>query len=394
MERHLVHAAATGAVTALVGFGSSVAVVLAGLAAVGASSTQAASGLTALCVTQALAMLYLSWRHRMPLTIAWSTPGAALLATQGYVDGRWPAAIGAFLVTGVLIVAIGIITPLARAVAAIPTALAQAMLAGILLPLCLAPFVSLGDSPWLIGSLIIVWVILERFARRWATPVIFVAALVAMSVSAQGVEVAPVAFAVTFPHLTWQAVIGLAIPLTIVTMASQNVPGVAVLAAHGYAVPWRSAMITTGIGTLVGAPAGGHAINLAAITAALPASEQAHPDPRRRWIATAAAGVSYLVLAASVGTLIALIDAGPEGLIEAVAGLALLGTFASAVSGAMTRVEDRIPAALTLLIAASGIAVAGIGSAFWALLAGLAVRALWRASGERAVEPSHGIGRP
>ena len=132
-------------------------------------------------------------------------------------------------------------------------------------------------------------------------------------------------------------------------------------------------MITTGIGTLVGATAGGHAINLAAITAALPASEQAHPDPRRRWIATAAAGVSYLVLAASVGTLITLIDAGPEGLIEAVAGLALLGTFASAISGAMTRVEDRIPAALTLLIAASGIAVAGIGSAFWGLVVGLIV---------------------
>ncbi|WP_084128439.1 benzoate/H(+) symporter BenE family transporter [Demequina sp. NBRC 110055] len=392
MERHLAQAAATGVVTALVGFGSSFAVVLAGLSAVGATSTEAASGLMALCVTQALAMLYLSWRHRIPLTIAWSTPGAALLATQGYVDGGWPAAVGAFLVTGTLIMAIGVIAPLARLVAAIPAALAQAMLAGILLPLCLAPFLALGDSPWLMGCLIVTWVLLERFARRWATPATFALALGAMVVIAGGVDLVPVTFALTAPTLTWQAVIGLAVPLTIVTMASQNVPGVAVLSAHGYTVPWRSAMLATGLGTLIGAPAGGHAINLAAITAALPASEQAHPDPRRRWVATVFAGVAYLVLATSVGTLTALIDAGPDGLIGAVAGLALLGTLANAVAGAMAATEDRIPAALTLLIAASGIAIVGIGSAFWALLVGLTVRWLWRTGGEAATRPRRGIG--
>ncbi|WP_084079045.1 benzoate/H(+) symporter BenE family transporter [Demequina sp. NBRC 110057] len=380
MERSLLTAVSTGVVTALVGFGSSFAVVLAGLGAVGASSAQAASGLMALCVTQALAMLYLSWRHRMPLTIAWSTPGAALLATQGYADGGWPAAVGAFLVTGTLILACGLVRPLARAVAAIPTSLAQAMLAGILLPLCLAPFLALEHEPWLVGALLVTWVALMRFAPRAATPVTFAVAIAVVVATAGGASVAAPALTFTAPALTWQAALGIAVPLTIVTMASQNVPGVAILAAHGYTVPWRSAMLTTGVGTLVGATAGGHAINLAAITAALPASEQAHPDPRRRWLATSAAGASYLVLALGAGTLTGLIGAAPEGLIEAVAGLALLGTFASAVTGAMADGSDRVPAALTLLIGASGIAIAGIGSAFWALAAGLAVRTLWRAT--------------
>ncbi|MFV0286598.1 MAG: benzoate/H(+) symporter BenE family transporter, partial [Demequina sp.] len=284
------------------------------------------------------------------------------------------------------IIACGLLRPLARLVAAIPPSLAQAMLAGILLPLCLAPFLALEHEPWLVGGLLVVWVVLMRFSPRTATPVTFAIAIVASAASAGGASLAAPTLTFTVPTLTWQAAIGISVPLTIVTMASQNVPGVAILAAHGYTVPWRSAMVTTGVGTLIGAPAGGHAIILAAITAALPASEQAHPNPERRWIATSAAGASYLVLALAAGSLTALIGDAPEGLIEAVAGLALLATFATAITGAMADASGRIPAALTLLIGASGIVVAGIGSAVWALAAGLVARALWART--RSAEPS------
>ncbi len=388
MEHSSRHAVAMGLVTALVGFTSSFAVVLAGLRAVGATPAEAASGLAALCVTQALGMLWLSWRYRTPLTLAWSTPGAALLASQGAVDGGWPAAVGAFLLVGVLILATGLIAPLGRLISLIPPSIAQAMLGGVLLPLCLAPFTSLADQPWLVGGLIAVWLLMQLFAPRWATPLTFGVAVAMMIVAAArdgGVPLSAPTLSVTAPTLTWGAALGLAVPLYIVTMASQNVPGVAVLRAAGYETPWRPSMIVTGLGTVAGAGLGGHAINLAAITAALPASPESHPDPRRRWIATHTAGWAYLAIAAVAASLTALTDAAPAGLLEAVAGLALLATFASSVSGAMADADERLPAAITLLLAASGVAIVGIGSAFWALLLGLGVR--WLLRQRRAPEP-------
>ncbi|WP_062204945.1 benzoate/H(+) symporter BenE family transporter [Demequina salsinemoris] len=377
MEHARRHTIAMGLVTALVGFASSFAVVLAGLRAAGATPDQAASGLAVLCIVQALGMLWLTWRHRTPLTLAWSTPGAALLASQGAVDGGWTAAIGAFMLVGVLIVATGLIRPLARLIGLIPPAIAQAMLAGILLPLCLAPFTALTGQPWLVGALIVVWLVMQRLAPRWATPLAFGLALVTMVVTTAtdgGVPFAAPSLAWTTPSLTWGAMLGLAIPLYVVTMASQNVPGAAVLKAAGYEAPWKETMLVTGVGTIAGAGFGGHAVNLAAITAALPASPESHPDPRRRWIATATAGWAYLGIAAIAATLTALVEAAPAGLLEAVAGLALLGTFASSVSGSFADPSDRLPAAVTLLLAASGVAIAGIGSAFWALLIGLGLR--------------------
>ncbi|WP_084125080.1 benzoate/H(+) symporter BenE family transporter [Demequina sp. NBRC 110054] len=377
MEHARRHTIAMGLVTALVGFASSFAVVLAGLRNAGATPDQAASGLAALCIVQALGMLWLTWRHRTPLTLAWSTPGAALLASQGAADGGWPAAIGAFLLVGALIVATGLIRPLGRLIGRIPTSIAQAMLAGILLPLCLAPFTALTGQPWLVGALIVVWVVMQRFAPRWATPLAFglaVAIMITSTATDGGVPVAAPVLTWTSPSLTWGAILGIALPLYVVTMASQNVPGAAVLKAAGYEAPWKETMVVTGVGTIAGAGFGGHAINLAAITAALPASPESHPDPRRRWIATATAGWAYLGIAAIAATLTALVEAAPAGLLEAVAGLALLGTFASSVSGAFAVPDDRIPAAITLLLGASGVALAGIGSAFWALLVGLGLR--------------------
>ncbi|BBE46890.1 benzoate/H(+) symporter BenE family transporter [Rhodococcus erythropolis] len=371
-----------GIVTALVGFTSSFAVVLTGLAAVGADATEAASGLLVLCVTQALGMLWLSHRYRMPITLAWSTPGAALLAGAGAVEGGWPAAVGAFIVVGIAIVLTGLWPTLGRIISAIPTPLAQAMLAGVLMPLCLAPIIAVRDAPAAVAPVILVWLAAQRFSKRWAVPLAFLTAAVVIGISLVTSDRVLDAGAMipridlTAPSWTWQAMIGIAIPLYIVTMASQNIPGVAVMNSFGYTVPWRPSMIVTGIGTIVGAPAGGHAINLAAISAALAAAPTAHPDPKRRWIAAFTAGWAYLVLAAGAAAVAALVAAAPAGVVETVAGLALLATLAGALTSALSVASEREGAVVTFLIAASGVSILGIGSAFWALLVGLIVRAV------------------
>ncbi|MGW4634955.1 benzoate/H(+) symporter BenE family transporter [Nocardia sp. NPDC004415] len=369
-----------GAITALVGFTSSFAVVLSGLRAVGASPAQAASGLLVLCLTQGIGILLLSFRYRIPITLAWSTPGAALLASTGLVAGGWAGAVGAFVVTGVLIVITGLWQRLGALVGAIPVPLAQAMLAGVLVPLCLAPVQALRTSPAVVVPVIVVWLVLQRFAPKWAVLVAFATAAIGtgidIAVSHRHLDLAAMVPTVewTAPHWQWQAVVGIAVPLYIVTMASQNIPGVAVMRSFDFQVQWRASMLVTGIGTLAGAAAGGHAINLAAISAALSAAPSASPDPKRRWIAAATAGATYLVLGLASAALVTLIAAAPAGTLETVAGLALLATLAAALSSALTDPADRLPALVTFLVAASGTTLFGIGGAFWALLAGLALR--------------------
>lgn len=377
----------TGIVTALVGFTSSFAVVLAGLRATGADPDQAAVGLVTLCVLQGAGTVWLSRRHRIPVTLAWSTPGAALLVAASGTASGWPAAVGAFAVTGLLIAATGLWARLGRLVAAIPVTLAQAMLAGVLLPLCLAPVHALTATPLVVAPVVAVWLLVHLLAPRWAAPAAFVVALgVALVVGVQdGTQSWPglPSVTLTMPVLDGTALLGLALPLWIVTMASQNVPGVAVLAAAGYTAPWRPTMLLTGFGTVLGAPAGAHAVNLAAITAALPASPEAHPDPAERWRASAAAGWTYLVLAPLAPALVSLVAGGPPGLVESVAGLALLSTFAAALLAAVSDPDDRVAAVVALLLAASGVTIWGVGSAFWALVAGLLMRTALRASAAR-----------
>lgn len=369
-----------GVMAALVGFASSFAVVLAGLRAVGADQSQAASGLLVLCVAQALGILWLTYRHRIPLMLAWSTPGAALLVSSGAVEGGWAAAVGAFLVVGALILLTALWPTLGDLIGAIPRPIAQAMLAGVLLSICLEPVRVFVERPVLVAPILVVWVLLLRVAPRWAVPGAFLATMVVIAVylldrGAPDLPLAPV-LVWTEPVWNWQAVVGLAVPLYVVTMASQNVPGVAVLATFGYRVPWRESMTVTGLGTMAGAMAGGHAVNLAAITAAMAASPEAHPDRDRRWIAAHTAGWAYLVLAAVSTALVGVVAGAPDGLVEVVAGLALLGTLAGALKGATDSEADREAAVVTFVVAASGIAFLGVGAAFWALVAGLVVHSV------------------
>lgn len=378
-----------GVVTALVGFTSSFAVVLTGLSAVGASPEQAASGLLAVSVTMGLACIVLAWRYRMPITVAWSTPGAALLAATGAVDGGWPAAVGAFLLTAALILLTALWPALGALIARIPPSIAQAMLAGVLLPLCLAPITGLVENPWGVVPVVLTWLVFARLAPRWAVPLAFLTAsvVVAISLVQSGSPVDPGLLLprveLTAPTFTAGAAIGAALPLFIVTMASQNVPGVAIMRSFGYEVPWRPAMMVTGLGTALGATAGGHAINLAAISAALAASPDADPNPRRRWVAGVSTGISYLVLGGFSAAFAALVLLAPQAVIPAVAGLALFAAFGSAVQQAIDDPGERIPAVVTFLVAASGVSMLGVSAAFWALVGGLLVRAVLHAGRTR-----------
>lgn len=379
-----------GMVTALVGFTSTFAVVLTGLRTVGATPAQAASGLLAITLVVGLGCIFLAWRYRIPITIAWSTPGVALLAATGAVEGGWSAVVGGFLVSAALILCTALFPPLGALIARIPPSIAQAMLAGVLLPLCVAPFVGLVGDPWGVAPVLIVWLVASRLVPRWAVPLAFVAAIVvvAIELTRTGVDADAATLLprleFTAPTLTVGSVVGIALPLFVVTMASQNVPGVAVMRSLGYTIPWRPAMLVTGLGSGLAATAGGHAVNLGAISAAIAAGPDSHPDPRRRWVAGVSAGGTYLVLGGLSAAFAAIVLLAPPGVIPAVAGVALFAAFGSAVQQAIDDPGERLPAVVTFLVAASGIAVAGVSAAFWALVAGLVVRAVQHVGRRRA----------
>lgn len=375
-------ALSAGLLAGFVGFASTFAVIIRGLSAVGATPAQAASGLMAVSVAMGLCGIIVSLRTRLPISVAWSTPGAALLASSAMPAGGFSVAVGAFLVTGVLIVAAGLFKPLGRWVAAIPAPLASAMLGGVLLNLCLAPARAVAASPAMGIAIVAAWAIVGRFNRLLAMPaaVLVTAVLIAMSVA-----LPPGLGAALVPHPTFvmpqfstQAIIGIALPLFIVTMASQNIPGIAVLAVNGYHPAPSPLFRWTGVFTMLATPFGGHAVNLAAITAAICAGPDAHPDPARRYWAAAVSGGAYILFGLTAGAAASFMSAAPPVLIEAVAGLALLGAFGGALNGALAKPEDREAALVTFLVSGSGLTFFGIGGAFWGLLAGGALMALAR----------------
>nr|WP_306268529.1 benzoate/H(+) symporter BenE family transporter [Pararhizobium sp. IMCC3301] len=375
-----------GWLVAFVGFASSFAVILQGLNAVGATQQQAASGLMALSISMGICGIILSVWTKMPVSAAWSTPGAALLATAAVPEGGFATAVGAFLIAGVLLAFAGIWKPLGRAVQAIPAPLANAMLAGILIGLCFAPFKAVAFDPLLGLPILIAWLIGGRIHRFLAVPAalaaFFVVLLFAVDLpdnmrSELGEALVP-AWIFIWPNFKLSALIGIAIPLFIVTMASQNIPGAAVLSVHGYKPQPGPLFAVSGVFSFLSAPFGGHAVNLAAITAAMCASEDAHPDPARRYWSAITAGAVYIFFGLLAGVATSFISLAPGILIEAVAGLALIGAFSASALAAFQQGETRQAAAVTFLTTASGISLLGISGAFWGLLAGIAVLALQR----------------
>jgi len=367
-----------GMLAAVVGFIGSFAVVLQGLRSAGASEAQAASGLLALSVGMGLSGIVLALRYRMPIGVAWSTPGAALLIASGDTLGSVNEAVGAYIVSALLLILAGVFRPLGRLIESIPASLANAMLAGVLLSICLAPIHALAEDAWLAVPLLLTWWIVGRINRFFAVPA---ALLVLIPVVAWRLGV-PADFVTQLqssliPPLLWikpvlepQALISIGIPLFVVTMASQNVPGVAVLRASGYQPKAGPLIMNTGLFSLITAPFGAHGINLAAITAAMFCSPDAHENPDRRYWAAAFAGVSYLVIGLFAGVAGLFVTLIPTVLVEAIAGLALLGSFSAAVVAALSDVKQREAAAITFLFAGSGLAFMGVGGAFWGLIIG------------------------
>jgi len=365
-----------GFVAAISGFASSFALVIAGLVAVGASDVQAESGLLALCLAIAVVSTIGALWLRIPLAIAWSTPGAAVLLAAAGSGITFSNAVGAFIVSGVLVALCGLWPALGRAITSIPKPLASAMLAGVLFPICLAPFQAIADPKIGLYALpiLVVWLVLYRLAPRWAVPASMVVAVIAIIAYAgtdwlTAADVSPqLAFvAPTFDLLT---IISLGLPLFIVTMAGQNVPGFTVLSTNGYPPPPRFALVSTGLASASGALFGAHAINLGAITAAIMSGEEAHPDKTKRWVATLTNGLLYIPLGLAAGVAVALVSAAPSILITAVAGLAVIGALITSVVGALEDPRHRVAAVVTFLVVASGIVILNIGSAFWGLLIG------------------------
>ena len=380
----MLQSVSAGFVAAISGFATSFALVIAGLIAVGASPEQAASGLLALCLAIAVVSTVGALWLRVPLAIAWSTPAAAVLLAAAGHGIRFSDAVGAFVVSAGLVVVTGLWPRLARAVTSIPKPLASAMLAGVLFPICLAPIQAVATLPLLAAPIVIVWLVLYRLAPRWAVPAAMVVAIVAILVSAgtdwlADAEIAPqlTFVAPTFDPFT---ILSLGLPLYIVTMAGQNIPGFVVMQTNGYDVKPRFALVSTGLGSAAANFFGGHAINLGAITAAIMAGDESHPDRSRRWTATLTNGLLYIPLGLGSGVAVALISVAPTILVTAVAGLAVLGALITSVVGALEQPEHRITAIITFLVVASGVVVIGIGSAFWGLLVGGVIMAWlgWR----------------
>ncbi|MCU0951097.1 MAG: benzoate/H(+) symporter BenE family transporter [Burkholderiaceae bacterium] len=378
-----------GFVAVLVGFTSSAVIVFEAARAAGATPAQVASWLWALGLGMGLTTLVLSLRYRMPVLTAWSTPGAALLITS--VAGL-PLAqtIGAFVVTGLLIVAVGASGVFERLMQRIPIALAAGMLAGVLLRFGLDAFVAMKTQLLLAGGMFAAYLVARQRWPRYAVPA---ALLTGIGIAAAQGLFAPIALEAAggvltrpqfvMPQFSLAAVIGVALPLFVVTMASQNVPGVATLRAHGYAPPLSPVITTTGVATTLLAPFGGYALNLAAITAAICMGREAHPDADKRYTAAVAAGVFYLLLGLFAATVTALFAAFPRELVMAIAGLALLGTIGNGLAAALADDTQREAALVTFLVTASGLTLWSIGSAFWGLVAGLLALAArrWLARG-------------
>lgn len=364
----------TGLLAAIVGFASTFAIILQGLHAVGASPEQGASGLFIVCIVQGLLALAYGLWWRQPISIVWSTPGAALLIATGPVAGGFSAAVGAFIIAAGLVVVAGLWGAFGRLVSAIPVGLASAMLAGILLEICLAPVRAVGESPGLALPIVLAWVLALRFARTYAIPIALIVTILivfsATTVPSGALGAVWPSPVLVLPTVSLGAIASLSLPLFIVTMASQNVPGLSVLRANGFHPKIGPIFVGTGLGGVATALFGGPLVNLAAITAALCAGPDAHPEPAKRYIATVVAGLAYLVIGLFAGVTASFIAVSPKALIAAVAGLALIGSLVSALATAVERPEQRIAVGVTFLVTASGVSFFGIGAPFWGLVSG------------------------
>lgn len=361
-------------VAAIVGFGGTLAIVIAAAHAVGATQIQTASWVTAICLAMAIESLWLSWRTKMPVITAWSTPGLALMAAStGFSIGE---AVAAFIATAILLIATGLFRPLTQLISRIPPSVASGMLAGIVVTFALNAVKTVPVDPWLILPLIAAFFLIRVFHPALSVLSVLVGGgLAAFLTGRVGGLPTPELSTLTLisPDFTAKAMIGLALPLYLVTMASQNLSGLAVLRAASYHPEPGPLIGVTGLFSLLSAPFGGSTTNLAAISAAICTGPDVHPDPAERWKTGPFYAVAYLIFAIFGASLVAIFAVLPQSLIVLVAGLALMASLANALAIALKDEGDRMAATVTFVVTASGLTLFGVGAAFWGLIAGLVV---------------------
>lgn len=364
-------------VAAIVGFGSTLAIIVAAADAVGATQVQTASWVTAICLAMAFETAWLSWRTKMPVISAWSTPGAALIAaSSGFTINE---AVGAFLVAGVLLVLTGLIKPLTQLISRIPASVASGMLAGIVVTFAINAAKAVPSDPWLILPLIGAFFLVRLYNPALSVLVVLVGGgLAAFLTGRVGALPVPELSTLTLisPEFTLTATVGMALPLYLVTMASQNLSGLAVLRAAGYNPEPGPLIGVTGLFSVLSAPFGASTTNLAAISAAICTGPDVHPDMKERWKTGPFYALAYLVFAAFGASLVAVFAVLPPSLIVLVAGLGLVSSLANALAIALKDDHHRMAATIAFVVTASGLTLAGVGSAFWGLVAGLVVLVL------------------
>lgn len=368
-------------IAALVGFGGTVALVVQAMRMLGATVAQTGSAVTVLCLGIALAGAALSFRLRIPVVLAWSTPGAALLAATA-PGLSWPVVTGIFLSSGLVMIVLGCIPALGRLVERIPPAIASAMLAGVLLPFCLALFRSAQTDPVIVLLLLTIFVIGRSRFPAYALLLVlaagFGATLLCGDLAATPSGATFGTLALVTPAFDAKAILSIAMPLFLVTLVSQNLPGLIVLRAAGFEPKAGPLLVGTGIASVAAAPFGGHAINLAAITAAICTGDDTQLARERRWVVGVVYAAIYLLLALFSPLLVRLFLALPPPIIATLTGLALLSSLTAALDTTLGSHDHRDPAVLTFLATASGLTLFGLGSAFWGLLAGFGTLALKR----------------
>jgi benzoate membrane transport protein len=377
------HSWSSALIATVVGFGGTIALVVQVLRLLGASVEQTGSAVTALCLGIGLGGIALSFKTRMPIVLAWSTPGAALLAaaTPGL---EWSVTVGVFVCAALMMIVLGLVPALGNLAAKIPGSIASAMLAGVLLPFCLGAFKLGAVDPLLVAALVCVFIVARRLAPLYALLLVLA---VGMTLAFLRGDVDPLPAGATFgallpamPAFDARAIASLALPLFLVTLVGQNLPGLVVLRTADYLPRPGVLIVSTGTLSLLAAPFGAHAVNLAAITAAICTSDDAHPDRTQRWKVGVIYGAMYLVLAIFSPALVRFFLALPEALIAVLTGLALIPSLMGSLQNMMAASDERDAAILTFLATGSGLALFGLGSAFWGLVIGflaLGAKRLW-----------------
>ncbi|OAI94095.1 benzoate transporter [Pseudomonas putida] len=375
----LIHPVVAGVVSVIVNYGGTFILVFQAARMAGLSPELTASWVWAVSIGVGISGLLLSWFSRAPIITAWSTPAAAFLVTALPTVSH-AEAIGAYLLSAMAFVLLGVTGCFERLIRLIPAGLAAGLLAGILLQFGIGAFASLSLDPALAGLLICAYVLFKRFSARYAVVGILLlglAYLLAMQqVELAGLQLQFAAPVFTTPAFSVNAALSVALPLFLITLTGQYMPGMLVLRNDGFATSANPIVTVTGLGSLLMAPFGSHAFNIAAITAAICTGKEAHEDPGKRWIAGVAAGVCYILVGVFGVTLAALFMAFPAPFITTLAGLALLGTIGSSLSSAMADAKSREAALITFLAAAANITLFGIGGAFWGLVIGLLAHAV------------------